>query len=255
MENYPTWLATEKAVEHFFVLLGFNVETVSISGRQIDVLAQRVDAITGERDTYVIEVTLEKVGVEKGSKDSQKLLLAREEHKNAHLMLVRMSGFTDDQEATLKRLRIVPRRFHELEATLLPLHRYALNASRELERAGAPDIGYHPSYYIEPELNIRYTEDKIETVAGSDWIEAALLDPQPGICAVLGSLGSGKTSLLKRFLENGISRFLSEPDTRPLPLYVPLGRYKQHAGDLNQMLMAELRGIIRLTYQIHRWYR
>lgn len=26
----------------------------------------------------------------------------------------------------------------------------------------------------------------------------------------------------------------------PLPLYVPLGRYKQHAGDLNQMLMAEL---------------
>jgi hypothetical protein len=240
MENYPNWLATEKAVEHFFVLLGFNVETVSISGRQIDVIAQRVDAITGERDTYIIEVTLEKVGVEKGSKDSQKLLLAREEHKNAHLMLVSMSGFTDDQEATLKRLGIVPKRFYELEATLLPLHRYALNARRQLERAGAPDIGYHPSYYIEPELKIRYSENKIETVAGSEWIEAALLDPQPGICAVLGSLGSGKTSLLKRFLENGISRFLSDPDTRPLPLYVPLGRYKQHAGDLNQMLMAEL---------------
>ena len=47
MADYPPWLATEKAVEHFFVLLGFNVETVSIAGRQIDVLAHRVDPITG----------------------------------------------------------------------------------------------------------------------------------------------------------------------------------------------------------------
>ena len=99
MTHYPPWLATEKAVEHFFMLLGFRVETVSIAGRQIDVLAHRVDPITGERDVYVVEVTLEKVGVEKGSKDSQKLLLAREEHKNARLMLVSLSGFTDDEEA------------------------------------------------------------------------------------------------------------------------------------------------------------
>jgi hypothetical protein len=109
MTNYPAWLATEKAVEHFFVLLGFIVETVSISGRQIDVLAHRVDRITGERDVFVIEVTLEKVGVQKGSRDSQKLLLARQEHKNARLMLISLSGFTDDQEATLKLLEIVPR--------------------------------------------------------------------------------------------------------------------------------------------------
>jgi hypothetical protein len=239
MTDYPAWLATEMAVEHFFILLGFNVESISISGRQIDVLAHRVDAITGERDIYIIEVTLEKVGVEKGSKDGQKLLLAREEHKNARLMLVSMSGFTDDQEATLKRLGIVPRRFHELESTLLPLHRYALNTQRELARASAPDIGYHPSFYIEPELTIRYPEDN-RTVASPQWMESVLYNPQPGLCAVLGSLGSGKTSLLKRLLERGISRFLSDPDMQPLPLYVPLGRYKQHAGDLNQMLMAEL---------------
>jgi len=152
-----------------------------------------------------------------------------------------MSGFTDDQEVTLKRLGIVPRRFYELEATLLPLHRYALNTKLELDRPGAPDIGYHPSFYIEPELRLEHTEDKPKVVVPSDWITVALQLPQPGICAVLGSLGSGKTSFLKRFLEYGISRFLEDPDRRPLPLYVPLGRYKQHAGDLNQMLMAELR--------------
>ncbi len=214
---------------------------MSIAGRQIDVLAHRVDPITGERDIYVIEMTLEKVGVEKGSKDSQKLLLAREEHKNARLLLISMTGFTDDQEATLKRLGIVPRRFHELESTLLPLHRYALNAKRELERPGAPDIGYHPSFYIEPELRIEQPEGGSKIVAASDWVEAAVQAPQAGVCAVLGSLGSGETSLLKHLLEYGVSKFLEDPDTRPLPLYVPLGRYKQHAGDLNQMLMAELR--------------
>ena len=188
MADYPPWLATEKAVEHFFVLLGFHVETVSIAGRQIDVLAHRVDPITGERDVYVIEVTLEKVGVEKGSKDSQKLLLAREEHKNARLMLVSMRGFTDDQEATLNRLGIVSRRFYELESTLLPLHRYALNIKLELERPGVPDIGYHPSFYIEPELKIESLEDKPKILSAPEWVGAQLQVPQPGICAVLARL-------------------------------------------------------------------
>jgi hypothetical protein len=238
MTEFPTWLETEQSVKQFFVILGFEVRSISILGRQIDVVATRLDSFTGDRQFYIIEVTTEKVGVDKGSKDSQKLLLAQTEYKNARLMLVSLSGFTDDQAATLNRLGIITRRFHELEATLLPLHRYALTAQMELSHSPAPDIGYHPSFYIEPQLEIRTTSQ--QAIASSEWIESILTDPQPGICAVLGSLGSGKTSLLKHVLDSGVARFLKDPDTVPLPLYVPLGRYKQHAGDLDQMLMAEL---------------
>ncbi len=42
-------------------------------------------------------------------------------------------------------------------------------------------------------------------------------------------------------MEIGTSRFLVNPDNSPLPVYIPLGRYKQHAGDLDQMLMAEMK--------------
>jgi hypothetical protein len=75
--EFPIWLATEEAVGRFFILMGFMIKSVSICGRQIDLLAIRVDPMTGEEQSYIIEITTEKVGVEKGSRDSQKLLLAQ----------------------------------------------------------------------------------------------------------------------------------------------------------------------------------
>jgi hypothetical protein len=81
MQSLPIWLETEDSVKRFFSLLGFDVKSVSIQGRQIDIVASKLDKIIGDHDLYVIEVTTEKVGVDKGSKDSQKLLLARAEHK------------------------------------------------------------------------------------------------------------------------------------------------------------------------------
>ncbi len=232
MSDLPSWLATEDAVENFFILLGFDVQNVSISGRQIDILAQRVDRLTLGQDVWVIEVTTEFVGVDKGSKDSQKLLLAKKNYEDAHLMLVSTKGFTDDQKATLVQLGIIPKRFNDLESTMLPLKRYALAAQKDLSQSVAPDIGYDPSCYVEPELELRLSDGKTTIIPSEGWIETVLENPQPGICALLGTLGSGKTSLMKRVLERGISLFLDEPDIRPLPFYIPLGRYKQHAGDL-----------------------
>lgn len=247
MSDYPIWLATENAVKHFFILLGFDVQNVSISGRQIDIVARRADILTLVPEVWVIEVTMEYVSAEKGAKDSQKLLLAKKEYKNAKLMIVSTAGFTDDQKATLDGLGIIPKRFFELESTVLPLRKYALAAQMDLRHQIAPDIGYDPSCYVEPELEIRHsdgeTKDEIEVISSETWIETVLENPRPGIWALLGTLGSGKTSLMKRILERGISRFLEQPDLHPLPIYVPLGRYKQHAGDLDQMLMAELRRV------------
>lgn len=241
MSKFPAWLATEDAVRHLFTLLGFDVQRVSIKGRQIDVLARRIDLMTSGHETWIIEVTTERVGATKGGVDSQKLLLAAKTHQNARLMIVSTKGFTDDQKATLEALGIIPKTFCELEATVLPLHRYALSAQKSLEETDAPDIGYHPAFYVEPELEIRLQDNSIESVNADEWIDSILNSADPGICGLLGTLGSGKTSLLKRILERGISRFLKDPDNCILPLYIPLGRYKQHAGDLDQMMMAELR--------------
>lgn len=241
MSKYPNWLATEDAVRDLFTLLGFDVQRVSIEGRQIDVLARRVDLMTSGHETWIIEVTTEKVGATKGGVDSQKLLVAAKKHENARLMIVSTKGFTDDQKATLKELGIITKRFVELEATVLPLQRYALSALKGLEETDAPDIGYHPAFYVEPELELRLHDDSTKSINADEWIDSILESPDPGICGLLGTLGSGKTSLLKRILERGISRFLKDPDNCILPLYIPLGRYKQHAGDLDQMMMAELR--------------
>ena len=241
MTDFPDWLATEAAVQHFFILLGFDVKNVSIAGRQIDVIASRNDMFTGNLDTWIIEVTQEYVGVDKGSRDSQKLLLAKSKYKNANLMIVSTSGFTDDQKATLGDLGIFPKMYHELESTLLPLRRYAIAAKMELTQDHRFDIGYHPEFYIEPELEVRLNDNSPTKIVGKDWINSVLDSPKAGVCAVLGGLGSGKTSLLKRLLEKGIESFLKDPDIRPLPIYIPLGRYKQHAGDLDQMMMSELR--------------
>jgi hypothetical protein len=219
--------------------MGFMIKSVSICGRQIDLLAIRVDPMTGEEQSYIIEITTEKVGVEKGSRDSQKLLLAQKEHPNARLMIVSTEGFTDDQAATLSKLGIIPRRLYELEQSVVPLRQYAAAAQLELASSTAPDIGYHPTYYVQPEIEIEGDEKTL--VTSNDWVSSIANDVRPGVCAVLGSLGSGKTSLLKYALDLGIKKFLANPDTESLPFYVPLGRYKQHAGDLDQMLMAELR--------------
>jgi hypothetical protein len=61
-------------------------------------------------------------------------------------------------------------------------------------------------------------------------------------------LGSGKTSFLQRVLEIGCKAFLNDPDNYPFPFYVPLGRYKQHSGNIEQMLMSEFQRAGQLNY-------
>jgi hypothetical protein len=233
----PEWLATEERVRRLFRCYGFSVESVSIAGRQIDLIASRADAFSFGRDIWVIEITTEKVGAAKGGVDSQKLQLAKKERSGARMMLISTTGFTDDQRATLERLEILPKTYAEFEAAALDLERYATAALAGLKDRPASDIGYNPSAFIEPVLVVQQGETS--EVKAEAWIEALVANPQPGLCALLGNLGSGKTSLLQRILERGAERFLEDPGNRAVPLYVPLGRYKQHSGNLEQMLMSE----------------
>ncbi len=241
MSEFPAWLRTEEQISELFSLLGFEVESSSIEGRQIDLIAKRETALSFAPETWIIEVTTEKVDYKKGSLDSQKLLLAKKlKHPRAQMMIVSTCGFTKDQQATLEELGIHALLYSELEQQLLNLRKYALNAIQELQRSSAPDIGYNPSCFVDPRVELRFgTESK--KLPGEDWIRSVLDSPAPTVCALLGNLGSGKTTLVKRLLERGCSEFLADADRRPVPVYVPLGRFKQHSGDISQMLMAEFR--------------
>lgn len=237
----PDWLATEKAVAYLFQLFGFKVDGVSIDGRQIDIAAQRADSFGFSPEKWTIEITTEMVGATKGSKDSQKLLLSKIKNPEMRLMLVSTAGFTDDQEATLKSLGIVPLTYSQLEQRQIDLSRYALNVLEELRLKASSDIGYNSKYFIEPDLKLRKSEKDFEPLEASAWTKATLENPAPSFAAVLGNLGSGKTSLLQRILEVGCKQYLASPNTAPIPVYIPLGRYKQHSGDIEQMLMSEFK--------------
>lgn len=237
MSSFPEWLRSEKDVEDFFTLFGFMTERISINGRQIDIIAKRYDVFSLVEEIWIIEVTTEKVDEEKGSSDYQKLDLARRNYKNAKCMLISTKGFTDSQKETLIKLDVVPKTYSEFEESQVNLRRYALNALKSIERVDQPDIGYNKRQYIQPQLE----KDDKSIVDGDEWIYEFLGRDTPSVCALLGDLGSGKTSILKRALQLGCQRYLDDPQNNSIPIYIPLGKYKQHSGNLDQMLMSEFK--------------
>ena len=248
----PRWLATESAVKLTFQLLGFQVEQVSISGRQIDAVASRSQTFDVVPETWIVEITTEKVGAAKGSSDYQKLVLAQKDYPGSRLMLVSTAGFTDDQKATLRKLSVVALTYSEFESSRVNFSQYAAHSLQQLQSSRS-DIGYDSRWFVDPEVTLRTSkkdDDPQERIDGTTWIDRILSGDVPSVCALLGDLGSGKTSLLQKALQVGCERYVEDPSNRPIPVYLPLGRYKQHSGDIEQMLMGEFRRIGMQDYPI-----
>lgn len=245
----PRWLATEQAVQRLFELLGFKVKHISIEGRQIDLIAEKYQTLSFGPETWVVEITTEKVGAAKGGTDSQKLMLAHQSHPGSRMLLVTTAGFTDDQEATLRKLSILPLKYDEFEASAIDLRKYATAILTSMNSRITPDIGYAASRYVEPELEVRLTDTKPAKIEpGDEWIAQVLKAEHPGVTALLGNLGSGKTSLLQRATEIGCRLYQKDPSNASIPIYIPLGRYKQHSGNIEQMLMSEFQQVGQSTY-------
>jgi hypothetical protein len=238
----PRWLSTEKAVSAYFSYLGFAVQSVSIDGRQIDLVAKRLDSFGFAEETWVVEVTTEKVDADKGSKDSQKLLLAqRTTYPDARLMLITTDVFTPDQVATLRHLGIVPLMYAELEARKIDLSMVAIRILAQLDSNKRLDVGYNKETYVIPRVTLRKPDGGMGSMDSEEWAKQWIGSPKRGLCALLGNLGSGKTSLLQHILETGCNAFVANSNTACLPFYLPLGKYKQHSGNIDQMLMAQFR--------------
>ncbi|WP_028585268.1 NACHT domain-containing protein [Desulfogranum mediterraneum] len=238
MNSLPSWLKTEQDIKRFFELLNFEVKEISIEGAQIDLIAEKYDDIGIDKNIYIIEITTEYVGKDKGSKDCQKLLLGAKKYHNAKMLLISTKGFTDDQTAILKELDIHPLLYSDLEASKLPLRKYALNMLSNIdeESQSRKDVGYISRFYVDPEFSI---EEK--TIFSQEWLDTFLNSSKPILWALLADLGSGKTTALEHLLEIGCKKFLDDSSNSPVPLYIPLGKYKQHSGDLEQMIMNELK--------------
>ena len=156
-------------------------------------------------------------------------------------MLVGLNGFTDDQRTTLRKLDILPVTFTELEANVINLQQYAASSLTSLIADTKPDIGYNSSRYIEPELTFNSADGRTERIGARDWISAFLSNRDPIVYALLGNLGTGKTSFLKDLHQRCCRAYLDNPDYMPVSIFVPLGAFKQHSGDIQQMLLSIFR--------------
>jgi hypothetical protein len=239
-------MRTEKDVRELFTFLGFNTLKCSIQGRQIDLIATLKGRFQFQDENWIIEVTTERVDSAKGSADYQKLSLANSEmfSGSAKMMLVTTSGFTDDQKTSLEKLKVVALTLSELESTIAGLTKYAVNSLKRLANSESKDIGYDGKVYIP--VNFRIMDSRkaaTTTVASSAWIGDVLNPAIGGTCALLGNLGSGKTSALQKLWQEGAQTYLDGNPALSLPIFVPLGKYKQHSGDILQMIMSEFRAI------------
>jgi len=187
--EFPYWLQQEKNIKRYFELLDYEIEEISVSGRQIDIIAKKPGIFPFEQETWIIEVTTERVGKAKGGTDSQKLLVAAKDYDNPKLMILSTSGFTDDQKASLKTLGIYALTVTEFEKSKVNLRKYAIYASDHLTKPAKPDIGYSEEHFIEPLIELRKDRDKPEEIDGDAWIQSFLESDEAGVCAILGNLG------------------------------------------------------------------
>lgn len=240
----PFWMTTEENVRAFFSFLGFNTQSCSIQGRQIDLIATLKGTFNFQEENWIIEVTTERVGSAKGASDYQKLSLANQAKFSgrARMMLVTTQGFTDDQKASLQTLSVVALTLVELESTIAGLGKYAANSLHRLEATESMDIGYDGKVYVPVNFKILHSrEQKTSTVTSDTWLTEVLNPANAGVCALLGNLGSGKTSALQKVWQEGLRHYIDSSLTQSLPIFIPLGKYKQHSGDILQMIMSEFR--------------
>lgn len=236
-EQFPEWLRAEEEVGKLFSLLGFRTESITYLGRQIDIIATRHDALSIKPEKWAIEVTIEKVDNDKGPKDYVKLSMFQK--KGYKALLVSTKGFTNPQKEALEECDVVCLTYQELEARILDLHRYATVTERELNRPRDNDIGYNPQVYIDPSIRVHRDAGSDATpihTTATQWVQEICSAKTGVVGALLGNLGTGKTTILQHSQLAMIKTFFDNPSENVLPIYIPLSRYKQHSGWVDGIL-------------------
>ena len=241
--EWPPWLRREVDITNLFALFGFATDNISRHGRQIDLHARRRDPFALEEERWYVEVTMDKVGVGKGSRDYQRLMLAKRDDPSCRQMIISTTGFTGSQRNTLEKLGIICKTYAEFESSTLDLQKYAIHCRRLLQAPSASDIGFSKDSYVEPILDIYNNTSAPEAstpMNATDWISQISHSPSGVLGALLGSLGTGKTTILQRAQLSMLEAFERAPSDHPLPLYIPLSRYKHHSGRVHGLIQETL---------------
>lgn len=155
------------------------------------------------------------------------------QNESRRLQVITTSTVDSKAHDLLRASKIVCRTYSSLESGFLGLERYALSAVRSLSLNEAPLTGLQSDCYVE-----QWVRESGGTVrlSASAWV-AGIADEKSGcLGALLGNLGSGKTTILQHALHGSCEKFLKSPSTCSLMVYVPLSRYKNHSGLVDSML-------------------
>ena len=203
------------AVRKLFELNQYDCKgPLKIHGAEVDLLASRkADPFSSP---VFIEVTIEYVDNDKYGKDVSKLMLVREKHPDAQLLIVSSTGFSPAVIERAVESRIKPLTYQELFSQFERFDPYITSILGDSQKAA--ELRNLNAIYEEPLF-----EDRVgrEHATGylTDWRDRA--DERAGWLVVTGEYGTGKTALTKILQYRWMTDHHKDPSL-PIPLRVEL---------------------------------
>ncbi|WP_156925368.1 NACHT domain-containing protein [Nitratidesulfovibrio termitidis] len=216
-------------VAHLFEISGHKVTTsIAINHREIDVIAQELQGLV--RKIIVIECAdyAKPVGVEKLQRDIDKLKSAKETFKDkAVLMHVSTNGYTPEANGYAESRGIDIYSLQNLLSRLVNFDQYVLHIESDqqreiIEKEYQPNTIHYEGSHKDSKPSISFLKRWLE--GDSRWL------------TVLGDYGVGKSWTLKKLLYELISDYKSNPNTSPLPLFIPLQSFTK-AFDFKNLIL------------------
>jgi hypothetical protein len=194
------------------------VQDTQISGVQIDLQIKKREG--GLPTEAIVECKNTRVTAKERDQLLAQQAIAQKKLPSYRWIVVSAEGFAADTRAALEETGFNCITYPELLRELVPLDTYVDNLIAKYETSANDPNGWAGrDLFIRPDLETDVTYEKRPAVTHiSKWLG----DPRANLLAVLGDLGTGKTTLA-RFLAHQLGRsFHDDPLRHPAPELIPL---------------------------------
>ncbi|MDD9989530.1 MAG: NACHT domain-containing protein [Spirochaetaceae bacterium] len=230
-------------VAHLFRISGHKVDTsVRINHREIDVRAEETQGLV--RKVILVECADHQtpVGIEKLQKDVAKLESARETMRDsAHLMHVSRNGYSPDASGYAIDRGLATFSLESLTHRLVNFDAYIEAVERDKSREMIINEYQQTKIHFDE-------RSRRQAKPAMDFLEEWLAGSSKWL-TILGDYGVGKSWMLKRFLYLGVQKHRANPESFPLPFFVPLQRFTK-AFDYRNLILGvfQLHGLAGVPY-------